>query len=186
VEIYFDSNTLSKKCYVEQTSAKEIKCRLDSQKTQQATDKGKMIAFLKTYEEANCTLANKCVFSFTATVPDVTTMTQQWDSSSQRWLIHLSGTGFTGTAAQTELYIGSKRQDTSSVTATDALIQVTDAPSEKFDNMVVYWDVGLGTGNNIVGGTVNLTPKLVSVSPNQASAGGAIVNLNIQGVGKQT
>lgn len=63
---------------------------------------------------------------------------------------------------------------------------MVDTPSEKLQGMNVFWDVGLGTGNDVVGGLVTLHPKLISVSPNQASAGGAILTLNVQGVGVRT
>lgn len=50
---------------------------------------------------------------------------------------------------------------------------------------LVYFDVGIGKGNNLLTG-VTLLPKLVSVSPKQGSAGGTLITLNVQGVGFAT
>lgn len=99
VEIFFGSQTPNKKCYVVSTNETTIKCRLDTSVVQTASDKGTMITFLKTYEEANCTLQNKCEFTFTATVPQATAIASQWDNINNRWTVKITGTGITGTPA---------------------------------------------------------------------------------------
>lgn len=64
---------------------------------------GKMIVFLKTSEEAVCKAAQDCRYTFTHTVPAVSSVEPEWDAASNTWTIKLSGTGFTGDITTSEL-----------------------------------------------------------------------------------
>jgi hypothetical protein len=190
VEIFYCGGTVeckATKCYVESTSKEEIKCRIDTSRVRSITDKGKLMVYLQTYEEANCTLTNKCEFGFTDQVPTVTGVTKEWDTANDKWNLKVAGTAITGAKEDTHLYIFSSLQETQSVTGTEAIVRVTDSMSERMDALSIYWSVGLGLGNSALTATpITLEPKLVSVSPIEGSAGGTLITLNVQGVGIMT
>jgi hypothetical protein len=183
VEIFFNGLP-SVKCYVQETSETEIKCRVDTARVQENALKGKMLVFLKTYEEANCTASPDCMYTFTSTVPETTAIASVWDTINYVWT--LDATTRDPVTGSAELFIGGKKQTTRSVAGTAASFEITDAPSQNIAGSVLYWDIGLGLGNNIVGGAVALEPRVVSVSPNVGSEGGSLITLNVQGVGKAT
>lgn len=183
VEIFFNGMP-SKKCFVEQTSLTEIKCRLDTATKQKNADQGKMLVFLKTYEEANCTLSNSCMFTFTSAIPEATAAATEWDSVNNKWAIHV--TTRDPVIGSAELFIGGKKQVTQTVSGSQAVFHVTDVPSETVVGSTVIWDLGLGDGNAITQASLTLEPRLVSVSPNTGSQGGSLITLNVQGVGPAT
>ena len=107
VEIYLGNGMRNSKCLVESTSETEIKCRIETSKKMNVGDKGKMIVFLKTYEEANCTdTTTKCEYTFTDQVPEITGMTSEWDPSSNRYIVKVAGKAITGTKDTVEMQIG--------------------------------------------------------------------------------
>ena len=65
-----------------------------------------MVVFLKTSEEATCQPSDTCDWSYTAIVPEVTTINHIWDTTSQKWQLVVQGTGFTGTIDTTEFSVG--------------------------------------------------------------------------------
>lgn len=95
-------------CYLQAISETEIKCRLD--RTEKADGlQGKLIVFLKTSEEAVCQPDNApCQFNYVATIPEVTDMTTEWDATNLYWTVVVTGTGFTGTPATTELNVAGR------------------------------------------------------------------------------
>jgi hypothetical protein len=109
VEISYNGALGSTKCFVTETSEKEIKCRIDSSKKIEDGKKGKMLVFLKTYEEANCTMAGDCAFTFTKSVPTATGVVKEWDGANNKWNIKVEATGVSGQKETTDLYIGSKK-----------------------------------------------------------------------------
>jgi hypothetical protein len=93
-------------CYVQTTSATKITCRVQEfakGKEQENNKQGKLVVFLKTSEEAACGMADNCKFDFTSTVPTVTSISPEWDASTNTWTIKLSGSGFTGDTTTSEL-----------------------------------------------------------------------------------
>ena len=68
-------------CFVLETGATEIKCRIDTglEKTGGNTDL--MIVFLKASEEAVCEPRTTCEFTWTAHVPDVTSVNLEFSGS---------------------------------------------------------------------------------------------------------
>jgi len=147
-------------------------------------DQSRLIVFLKTYEESNCTMAGKCDFTFTSAVPEATGIAPVWDTINNVWTLEV--TTLANVVGGAELYIAGAKQTTNSVSGSKATFTVTSAPSESIEGAFMYWDAGLGDGNDKVGAAVALTPKLVSVSPNVGSEAGQLLEINVQGVGIKT
>lgn len=139
---------------------------------------------MKTYEEANCTLANKCEYTFTSTVPETTAVTVVWDSINN--VYNFQVTTKDPVQGSAELFVGGKKQVFKSIANNVATFKLSDIPAETFSGATVIWDIGLGSGNAIVGASNTVTPRFVSVSPNTGSQGGTLLKLNIQGVGPAT
>ena len=89
-----------------------------------------MLVFLKTYEEANCTMDGDCKFSFTSNVPETTGVALAWNEPSLSWEVTVTATGVTGTKDNTELYIDGFNQETKAVTSTSAVFKVSNTLSE--------------------------------------------------------
>ena len=93
-------------CYVQTTSTTEITCRVDE------TDKGmnepaKMIAFLKTSEEAPCgDDTDNCAWTYKEPDAILTSRTLAFNPADLRWELTVVGVGFSGTP---ELWVGSKQ-----------------------------------------------------------------------------
>lgn len=106
------------KCPVLTTKADEITCRIEAQAATGLANgyKGKVIVFLKTAEESNCT-ASACDFVFTDTLPEVTAVAKLYDAATNKWQIAIDGTNFAGTKDTTEFYVGGAKQVVSSITA---------------------------------------------------------------------
>lgn len=70
VEISYNGGVGSTKCFVKETSATQIKCRIDT-KNIKRTDKetATMVVFLKTSEEAKCDPSSKCKYTYTSELP---------------------------------------------------------------------------------------------------------------------
>jgi len=126
---------------------------------------GKLIVFLKTSEEAVCQPDNApCQFNYVANIPEVTDMVTEWDETNLYWTVVVTGTGFTGTPATTELNVAGRPQTTVSVTSTKAIFRVSDISGWTLSNMNVYFDVGLPKGFDTVvrGKSFELSPRLIS------------------------
>ena len=74
-----------------------------------AGETGEVVVFLKTSEESPCESPN-CDFEFTNSVPTISTMQAQFDTTSNTYTLLATGTSFTGDTTQTELYIGGNLQ----------------------------------------------------------------------------
>jgi hypothetical protein len=66
-------------CFVQTTNSTTITCLLDQTVTT-AGKKVNTLVFLKTSEEATC--LGDCIFTFTDTIPTVTSLVTNWDASS--------------------------------------------------------------------------------------------------------
>lgn len=151
--------------------------------------KGKMMVYLQTYEEANCTMVNECKFSYTKNVPTITGIQKEWDSFNLKWNLKVQAKDISGTPGGTHFYVrGSENmQETQTLSSSEAIVRIVDAESHELDGMVMYWEVGLGLGNQVLSSAkIILEPKLVEVQPKQGSAGGTLITLEVQGVGKLT
>jgi hypothetical protein len=83
-------------------------------------DEGKLLVFLKTSEEAACSMADNCKYKYTSSVPQVTSLTPEWDTAYNTWSIKLLGTAFTGSLETSELSILGKVQTPEVISSTVA------------------------------------------------------------------
>jgi hypothetical protein len=140
---------------------------------------------LKTYEEANCTVAGGCSFTFTSTLPEITAVSPVFDNSLKAWTVEVSGTGFTGTVATTEFLVDSQKQPTLSVSATKAVFQITNVTSNLLDNLKLYFDIGVPKGFEMLDSPIVLQPRMVAVTPNSGSSGLTSIVASVPGVGTE-
>lgn len=108
-------------------------------------------------------------------------MQAEWDSTNNYWTVVVTGTGFTGNIATTEFNVNGKKQTTVSVESTKAVFKITDIVGSTLSNMNVYFDVGYPKGFDTVvqGKTIDLEPRLTSISPNVGSVGGSLLLANV-------
>jgi len=52
--------------------------------------------------------------------------------------------------------------------------------------MNLYFPIGTPSGHSIITQTYSITPRLVSITPNNGSIAGSVIVANIQGVGTGT
>lgn len=72
-------------CFVKETKATEIKCRLDTANVVKKNgDTGTMVTFLMTSEEAKCTKP-ACDWTYTDSIPSVTAMTTTYDATAEQY-----------------------------------------------------------------------------------------------------
>ena len=129
VQISTNGGVDSIDCYVQSTSATEIKCRVDSKIVPRDNNlAGAVVVFLKTSEEATCDSA-VCSWYYTASLPVVENVTTEFDNSTLAWKVKVTGTGFTGATSDVEFYYANTLQTTSSVTATEAVITISNVTS---------------------------------------------------------
>ena len=128
-------------------------------------DSGTLVVFLKTYEEANCTVEAGCDFTYTSSVPNVTDVATRFNTESYWYEVVLQGTEFTGTAESLELMIEGVVQETISATETEIVFKVSDVASEEFTNLEMYFEIGSPEGNELFDETHIIEPKLISISP---------------------
>lgn len=93
-------------CYVEETSATEIKCRVDSNIVARDNNlAASLVVFLKTSEEATCYPDNSvCDWYYTASLPVIETVVTEFDTSTLAWTVKVTGTDFTGSTSDVEFY----------------------------------------------------------------------------------
>ena len=105
-------------CFVQETSVNEIKCRIENYLEKVSGDVDTMIVFLKTSEEAVCDPVSKCEFTWTNSLPIVTSTNLDWDAVDNEWQIRVEGTGFTGDQTTTHFIIEDVPQTTKSFSDT--------------------------------------------------------------------
>jgi len=92
-------------------------------------------------------------------------MQANFDTSTNKYKLMVTGTSFTGDTSTTELYIGGKLQKCDEVTATSATFTVTDISEESMKSAKLYFDLGLPEyHSNITGHGLTLEPKLISLN----------------------
>jgi hypothetical protein len=91
-------------CFVKTINATTITCRVG---TTNKTDgiKGKVITFLKTSEEAKCVPNNTCEFEYKSPSATVSSVATAYSNADGEWQTTVTGTGFSGTCAQTEFKV---------------------------------------------------------------------------------
>jgi len=175
-------------CFLQSTSATEIKCRVDTNIAKAAGTTGKVVTFLKTSEEAVCAPNAACTWTYTDAIPTVSAVAAEYSNSSNVWTLKVIGTGFTGTTGSVELTVNGAPQTTSSISQTEAAFAISDVTSSTLSGMAVFFDVGLPEGHHsvVANSTLTLTPKLVSISPSSGSSGGSVITAMVAGVGTAT
>jgi hypothetical protein len=124
VSITFNGALGSSTCYVQTSAAAEITCRLQEFAVGQEKAnnlEGKLIVFLKTSEEATCGATGSCKYTFSSTVPTVTTVEPEWNAASNSWTIKIKGTAFTGDASTSALTVGGVEQPPVAVLSSTAV-----------------------------------------------------------------
>jgi hypothetical protein len=88
-----------------------------------------IIVFLKTSEEAECTV-NPCKFTWLDTgLPTLTGASTAFDMTLKDYVVTLSGTNFGTNTLGTEVIIDSKKQDILSLTSTELKVRITHLQS---------------------------------------------------------
>jgi hypothetical protein len=93
---------------VQTTSTTEITCRVDTNINPVKENLvGTMIVFLKTSEEAGCA-TNACKYTFVSTVPTITEVTPEFDTTAgkEAWRVKVTGTDFKGNKNNVSLEVG--------------------------------------------------------------------------------
>ena len=90
-------------CYVESTSATQIKCRVDSDTTSATADSQASVnVFLKLSEDASCAdSVCKDTWTYTSSIPIVESVSTDFDSSLKEYIMTVNGTDFTGSTSTT-------------------------------------------------------------------------------------
>jgi hypothetical protein len=157
---------------VESIIETEIKCRIDSSINPKSDgDAHHMVVFLKVSEEANCDFDTTCRYTWTSTVPQIESVEVLFDTTTYTWQFKAVGLSMTGDTATTELLIGGIKQETVSISETEALFTVSEVSEYSFGaDSLLYFDVGLPENFALAQKTYKISPKLVSISPTSGSA----------------
>lgn len=167
-------------------SETQATCRIAHDLNREAKEY-EVIAFAASYEESNCEMDNSCAFTFldAASLPQVTgAASAVFDQATGEYTVVISGTGFTDTASDVELYLGGQAQTVLSVSATQVVTQVDSLDSGLAASAIdLYFSVGLPNGYTELIDGVKFQPKLISLSTNTGSQAGSIITAVVKGVG---
>ncbi len=172
-------------CLVESTSNTEIKCRTLSRfEGEEGVDD--LIVLLKVSEEAVFELDSKFTWIKTG-LPKMTSYETVWDDTSKEYVLKIYGTGFGSSLAGTEVLIDDFEQTVLSVTDSEVQVQIVNMLDSSSKNVKFYLPVGIpeGTEQFITTG-INLSPRIVSVTPKIGSLGGTQIQASVKGVGQRT
>jgi hypothetical protein len=129
VQISTNGGVDSIDCYVEETSATQIKCRIDTDiVAREAALEGAMVVFLKTSEEATCD-STVCAWTYTGNIPNITAVVASFDTTSLDWIVTVTGTDLSGDTSTTDLRFGGISQTTTSVSTTEAVFTINNITS---------------------------------------------------------
>jgi hypothetical protein len=159
-------------CYLESIKETEIKCRIDSSITPKKDgDAHHMVVFLKVSEEANCDFDTTCRYTWTTTIPQIDSVEVEFDTTTYTWQYKTVGVSMTGDTTTTELLIGGTKQETVSVSETEAVFTISNVTDYTFGaDSLLYFDVGLPENFDLAQQNFEISPKLVSISPTSGSA----------------
>lgn len=175
-------------CLVEESSTHEIKCRTIPRHEEVAgTDD--FLVFLKTYEEAKCSV-DPCTFEWISDgLPQVGSYSVDFDETLKDYFLTITGADFGASMdGNTEIYIDDVLQTLIQADDTTVKVQIIDIMDSFTLNVDVYLPIGIPDGiEDLSFNTgVTLTPKLLSVSPNVGSPAGTIITATVKGVGSMT
>jgi len=146
---------------------------------------GKTIVFQKASEETEC-VEPICKFTFTDVIPTITAIAKNFNQGTNKWEIKVTGTGFSGIAADTQIIINGVEQLTDSINPTEAVFSISNIRDLTLSKIKVYFGIGLSLGTDVLDADITLSPKLIDVSPSIGSTGGSNIILTVEGVGKDT
>lgn len=114
-------------------------------------------------------------------------MTNAFDSATNSQVFTVTGTGFPAdeNLSGVSLYIDDVKQETLTLTETQATFRITDIATSTPEKVRVYFADGLATDYHSFR-TANIVPTLVSVSPSTGSSGGTLVTVTGTGFGMST
>jgi hypothetical protein len=167
---------------VQETSANEIKCRIDTNiEPKIGGEENTMIVFLKTSEEAVCEPKANCVFTWNSFLPELHVVELNFNEADYVWQIRATGIDFSGDTSTTELMIANNKQTTVSQTTTEAVFTISDVQSQVLNSNMLYFDQGLPKNHSLVQTAFSLSPKLVSITPTSGSIGGTLITATVPG-----
>lgn len=108
-------------CYVTETSDTEIKCRMATDYNRDAGD-APVIVFAGTSEENTWASGVDENFTFldTDALPTISSFSQSFDTSTNEYVVTITGTGITDTDVSTvDIYFGGELQETTAVSSTE-------------------------------------------------------------------
>jgi len=158
-----------------------ITCRVDKANKTDGTG-AKMITFLKTSEEAPCHPDDGCKWIYQPPAATLTSASVSFDGTN--WVVTVSGTGFSGDSSTVELFANGIKQETTSVSPTEATFNVVNSQSNSLNGLKLYFPEGTPEAHDsILGDALLMTPKLASFIPNAGSVGGTEVIVSAPGLG---
>ncbi len=169
-------------CFVKETSATQIKCRVMETGTEEITTV-QVITFLRTSEEAINLVDNK--FEYMTPVATVNSISSDFDAATNTAVLTLEGEGFGTDASGIELFIDGELQTALTADETRATFTLDSALDETSNDVKIYFPDGLPLGYEDVS-SVTVTPTLVSVSPSSGSYGGTLITVTGTGFGINT
>lgn len=75
---------------------------------------------------------------------------KEYDTTSNKWIVKIAGTGFTGTSATTEFIVHGRPQVIKSQTATELVVEVSNVTDLAFGTPELYFDVGTPIGKSVL------------------------------------
>jgi hypothetical protein len=85
-----------------------------------------------------------------------------------------------------DLQINGVSQTVFSHSTTLAVFTVTNVLDLVSSNMKLYFPVGLPENHSVITAGITLTPKLMSITPNEGGVGGTLIEAFVPGVGTAT
>lgn len=154
----------SNSCFVIETAATQIKCRVDTLNMNKANnDAATMVVILRVSEEAKCD-SPACAWTYTDSLPTVTSMTPSFDAAADIYKITVAGTGFTGAKEAVSMEINSWPQGATgalSKTSTEIVFGITNITSGvENKKMFMYFAEGVPKGHDKIQAGFVLEPKL--------------------------
>jgi hypothetical protein len=96
----------------------------------------------------------------------------------------VTGTGFSGTCAETEFTVYGRKQTCKSLSDTEAIFTIDNLVNTTLGGMKLYFAEGSPEGfKTVLNTTLTITPKFKAVSPNLGAAGGTLVKVSAPGIG---
>ena len=139
--------------------------------------------FLKLSEEASCeSSVCSATWTYTDTIPTVTSVSAAYDSSENDWVVTVDGTDFTGSTSTTIYAVNGVNQETLSVSSTQAKFKLTNITSQNITGAKLLFDVGKPKSHSLIEASITITPKLTGISPQVGSVNGQVIHVTAPGL----